>query len=98
MSEYRDGATTGRAAPFDLLTRREQQVLLALMRGSTAREISREAYVSLPTVRSHIRSVLSKLGVSTQLAAVVLAYRSGWPGNFVAREQIGGGDGLAAGL
>ena len=64
---------------FESLTRRETQVLLALMRGATAREISKEAYVSLPTVRSQIRSILSKLGVSSQLGAVVLAYRSGWP-------------------
>jgi DNA-binding NarL/FixJ family response regulator len=66
-------------AGFEQLTRREREVLAALMRGATAGEISKEAYVSLPTVRSHIRSILSKLGVTSQLAAVVLAYRSGWP-------------------
>jgi DNA-binding NarL/FixJ family response regulator len=50
------------------------------MRGESVTEISREAYVSVPTVRSQIRSILVKLGVSSQLAAVVLAYRSGWSG------------------
>jgi two-component system nitrate/nitrite response regulator NarL len=85
---------------FEQLTRRERQVLLALMRGATAREISRESYVSLPTVRSQIRSILLKLGVSSQLSAVVLAYRSGWP----AEAGTGRGqsivetDGLAVGL
>jgi len=35
--------------------------------------------VSLTTVRSQIRSVLMKLGVNSQLAAVALARRQGWP-------------------
>ena len=65
---------------FDRLSARERQVLSALMRGETARDISRQSFVSLPTVRSQIRSILIKLGVSSQLAAVVLAYRSGWNG------------------
>jgi DNA-binding NarL/FixJ family response regulator len=65
---------------FERLSRRERQVLSALMRGETARDISRQSFVSLPTVRSQIRSILVKLGVSSQLGAVVLAYRSGWNG------------------
>ncbi|MHB1784193.1 MAG: response regulator transcription factor [Acidimicrobiales bacterium] len=63
---------------FQRLSRREQQVLWALMLGYSAREISEQSYVSLPTVRSQIHAVLSKLGVSSQLGAVTLAYRSGW--------------------
>jgi len=65
---------------FERLTPKEREVLLALMRGKTAQQISRESFVSLPTVRSQIRSILVKLDVSSQLGAVVLAYRSGWPG------------------
>lgn len=71
--------TDEQARAFKHLTPRERQVLLALMRGATAQQICKESYVSLPTVRSQIRSVLSKLGVRSQLAAVVVAYRSGWP-------------------
>ena len=70
--------TNGRTEAFQYLTRRERQVLQALMRGETADEISKSSYVSLTTVRSQIRSILNKLGVSSQLAAVALAYRSGW--------------------
>jgi|GEM_PF-3236365 len=65
---------------FESLTTREQNVLLSLMRGSTAREIAEKDCVSLATVRSRIRSIISKLEVRSQLAAVVLAYQSGWPG------------------
>jgi DNA-binding NarL/FixJ family response regulator len=64
---------------FERLSPREQEVLLAMMRGKMAREICKQSYVSLPTVRSQIHSILSKLGVSSQLAAVALAYQSGWP-------------------
>jgi DNA-binding NarL/FixJ family response regulator len=64
---------------FEQLSPREQDVLIALMRGATAREICERDCVSLPTVRSQIHSIFSKLGVSSQLAAVVLAYQTGWP-------------------
>jgi len=78
---------------FDRLTPREQQVLSALMRGVKAQDICKQFYVSMPTVRSQIRSILTKLGVSSQLAAVVLAYQSGWPGG----GNIGPEEGLVVG-
>jgi DNA-binding NarL/FixJ family response regulator len=61
---------------FAALTEREQDVLGALLAGRSASEIAARERVSLATVRSHIRAVLSKLGVSSQLAAVALAQRS----------------------
>jgi DNA-binding NarL/FixJ family response regulator len=64
---------------FEKLSPRERHVLMKLMRGATARQICKEDCVSLPTVRSQIHAIISKLGVRTQLAAVVLAYQSGWP-------------------
>jgi len=83
------------------LTPKERQVLLALMRGATAREISKECYVSLPTVRSQIRGILSKLGVSSQLAAVAVAYRSAWPVNSISpfgEQSTDNSDTLAVGM
>lgn len=65
---------------FDCLTPREEHVLSALMTGAKARDICVQSFVSMPTVRSQIRSILIKLGVTSQLAAVALAYQSGWPG------------------
>lgn len=64
---------------FEKLSPREQIVLMKLMQGATARQICEQDCVSIATVRSQIHSVISKLGVSTQLAAVVLAFQSGWP-------------------
>jgi two-component system nitrate/nitrite response regulator NarL len=67
-----------RLAPFEQLTVREHEVLLALTLGHSAEEIAEAHYVSITTVRSHIRSILTKLGVNSQLAAVALAVRAGW--------------------
>ncbi len=58
-----------------LLTRRERAVLRALAFGHTALEIAQDEQVSIATVRSHIHSILRKLDVSSQLAAVALARR-----------------------
>lgn len=60
------------------LSRREQEVLGALMDGMTIREISALSVVSEATVRTQVRSILSKLGVCTQLAAVGVAHRLDW--------------------
>jgi DNA-binding NarL/FixJ family response regulator len=67
-----------RLAPFEQLTERERAVLLAITSGESADEIAASQFVSVSTVRTHIRSILTKLGVNSQLAAVALATRSGW--------------------
>jgi DNA-binding NarL/FixJ family response regulator len=56
------------------LTPREAEVLAALGNGMSAEEIAGELFVSVGTVRTHIRGVLTKLGVSSQLAAVAKAH------------------------
>ena len=63
---------------FDRLTPREQRVLGALIEGLSAEEIAEADIVALTTVRSQIRSILQKLGVRSQLAAVARANRAGW--------------------
>ncbi len=67
-----------RELPFATLTHREGEVLKLLCAGISAEEIAAREYLSLATIRSHIRAILRKLGVNSQLAAVVLAQRSGW--------------------
>ncbi len=69
---------TERNALFVGLTRREAQVLRALALGASPEEVARESFVSLNTVRTQIRGVLAKLGVTSVVAAVALAYRTGW--------------------
>jgi DNA-binding NarL/FixJ family response regulator len=62
------------------LTPREREVLIALSQGRSVQEIADRQYVSVATVRSHVQGILSKLGVSNQLAAVALARRYVNPG------------------
>lgn len=66
------------SAPFDSLTNRETEILAALVQGMTAQAIAEKTCTSVRTVRGHIQSVLDKLGVSSQLAAVALARNARW--------------------
>jgi two-component system nitrate/nitrite response regulator NarL len=58
---------------IERLTKRESLVLGALIDGLGAVEIADAHYVALTTVRSQIRSILNKLDVRSQLAAVAFA-------------------------
>lgn len=58
------------------LTSREQEVLDALSQGRSTQEVADYLFVSMATVRSHIKAILAKLEVTSQLAAVVQAARS----------------------
>ncbi|UVS79187.1 MULTISPECIES: LuxR C-terminal-related transcriptional regulator [Actinokineospora] len=62
---------------IDRLTGRERAVLAGLASGRAAAEIARRDQVSIATVRAHIRSILHKLDVPSQLAAVAEG-RRGW--------------------
>jgi DNA-binding NarL/FixJ family response regulator len=73
-----EGRPTTRLSPFLVLTPLEQCVLAELMEGRTADAIAKANWVALSTVRSQIKSILQKLGVNSQLAAVALARQCGW--------------------
>jgi DNA-binding NarL/FixJ family response regulator len=60
------------------LSRRESEVLGELMTGATVTDIARSWYVSDATVRTQVKSIRTKLGVSSQLAAVGAAIRAHW--------------------
>jgi DNA-binding NarL/FixJ family response regulator len=65
-------------APFERLSDREGQVLRALAGGLSVSAIAEEWFVSEATVRSQVRAILTKLGVSSQLEAVAAAHRHRW--------------------
>jgi two-component system, NarL family, response regulator LiaR len=67
MRGVRRGANAG---PLDQLTRREREVLEAIARGMSNREIARLLSIAEETVKTHVSSMLSKLGLAdrTQLA------------------------------
>ncbi len=64
--------------PLQRLTPRERAVLHELTQGRRPNEIANRFFVSLNTVRSQIKSILSKLGVHSQVQAVAMATRSHW--------------------
>ncbi len=77
------GAQTASSA-LHSLSPSEREVLRCLMDGHTVDEIAAASARSIATVRSHVRAVLTKLGVNCQLAAVAVAHRAGWtPGSHV---------------
>ncbi len=63
---------------IDTLTGRERDVLQALTHGHPAGWIACHHGTSIVTVRTHIRAVLHKLGVHSQLEAVSMAARFRW--------------------
>lgn len=77
----RDRATrASRHSTLNTLTRRESEVLAALSHGHRVRDIAAEFFVSEATVRTQVKSILAKLGVTSQLAAVAIARDAGWAG------------------
>jgi DNA-binding NarL/FixJ family response regulator len=59
------------------LTPREREVLAALARGLSNRELAAELFVSEKTVKTHVSSVLAKLRVADRTQAALLAARRG---------------------
>jgi DNA-binding NarL/FixJ family response regulator len=59
------------------LSGREREILGLLASGWSNRRIAQERFLSLHTVRTHVQSILVKLGVHSKLEAVAFAYQHG---------------------
>jgi DNA-binding NarL/FixJ family response regulator len=70
MARHRKGAERLKS-----LSPREREVLGRLTEGATAAAIAAETHTSIRTVQTHIHRILTKLEVSSQLAATAIAFR-----------------------
>ena len=59
------------------LTPRETEIMLFVARGLSNAEIAAQAFVSEPTVKTHIARILMKLGLRDRVQVVVYAYEHG---------------------
>src|SRR4030095_417048 len=69
-----DAAVAGR---LERLTDREREVVVAVARGSSNAEIAGELFIGPATVKSHVSSILPKLGLRARALLVVFACESG---------------------
>ncbi|CAL9464512.1 Transcriptional regulatory protein LiaR [Streptomyces sp. enrichment culture] len=70
--------TAARPAPRLVgLTPREQEVLVLIAKGLSNAEIADDLVISLPTVKTHVSSLLSKLNARDRAQLVIVAYESG---------------------
>lgn len=63
---------------LETLTPRESEVLGLLMEGHQVRDIAKLSVVSEATIRTQVKSILAKLDVGSQLAAVGAAHHADW--------------------
>jgi DNA-binding NarL/FixJ family response regulator len=66
-----------RAPAEEALSPRELEILQAVARGLSNKDIGRQLYVSEATVKTHLLRVFSKLGVDDRTAAVTVALERG---------------------
>lgn len=69
--------TTPSAEPVDALTVREEEVLRSVATGRTNAEVAEDLHISLSTVKTHLASLTSKLGVRNRVEIAMWAYESG---------------------
>jgi DNA-binding NarL/FixJ family response regulator len=74
-------AATGRRTrvtqPVVPLTGREEEVLVTVARGRTNAEISDDLHISLSTTKTHLGSLMDKLGARNRVELAMWAYESG---------------------
>lgn len=78
LSAFADATTTTPSAqPIEPLTSREEEVVLSVAAGHTNDEVANELYISLSTVKTHLASLMNKLGARNRVEIAMWAYETG---------------------
>ncbi len=77
LAEFADAAPKQVAQPVEPLTEREEEVLLTVARGRTNAEVADELHISLSTVKTHLASLMTKLGARNRVEIAMWAYETG---------------------
>ena len=65
-----------RPQPIEPLTGREEEILVTVAHGRTNSEIADELHISLSTVKTHLASLMAKLGVRNRVELAMWAYET----------------------
>jgi DNA-binding NarL/FixJ family response regulator len=65
------------AQPIEALTDREEQILATVARGRTNNEIAAELYITLSTVKTHVASLMTKIGARNRVEMAIWAHETG---------------------
>ncbi|GLY47666.1 response regulator transcription factor [Lentzea sp. NBRC 102530] len=77
LDAFADTGPAGPAVqPVDPLTDREEQVLVAVASGRTNNEVAQDLHITLSTVKSHLTSLMAKIGARNRVEVAIWAYET----------------------
>ncbi|MEZ5410201.1 MAG: response regulator transcription factor [Acidimicrobiales bacterium] len=80
LAVFAGGPAAPPVQPIEPLTDREEEVLATVARGRTNAEIAAELHISLSTVKTHLASLMAKLGARNRVEIAMWAYETGRAG------------------
>lgn len=77
LETFADASSADVYQPIEELTNREEEVLAVLAIGRTNAEIADELFISLSTVKTHLASLMNKLGARNRVEMAMWAHETG---------------------
>jgi DNA-binding NarL/FixJ family response regulator len=77
ISEFTARAGGGGLRELPPISERERQVLIGIARGLSNNELAKDLFIGEATVKTHVSSLLTKLGCRDRVQLVVAAYEAG---------------------